>query len=131
MSLFLACYLSLQRQKVIIPANYVYKLNFAKTFNNRINRNQDHLIFYSNNLLDVPKFTLTTSEDFDEHQTGCYKARLLKAFGKFSFFIDKNLKIVLKCLRESLLHSFCQILFHFDALHCFVVVIAFVFNIQT
>lgn len=91
MNLFLTIFLCDCRRKIIVPFNFIKKLNFAKTFNNRINRNQNHLVYFSTDLEDSPDFDLPVSKKFLFNRKACYIGKLLKAFGKFFFEHDKYL----------------------------------------
>lgn len=81
-NLWIAVYLIDSSKVVVIPIKFIYNLSLSKSFNNRINRNQPHLIFWSANHQDQPNFHLTISKAFDQNDEACYYANLLKAFGK-------------------------------------------------
>lgn len=66
---------------VVVPLRNIFKLNFAKSLNNRINRNQVHVMFWSKNFTTVPNFNLPLSRRFDGNSDGCFNVRLLKVFG--------------------------------------------------
>lgn len=68
---------------VIVPVNYIYELNFAKTFNNAINRNQVHLLFWSHDLKKTANFDLPVSDKFRDNTDACFNVKLLKAFGEY------------------------------------------------
>lgn len=67
---------------LVVPLQNIYKLNLAKSLNNRINRNQKHLLFWSNNSQTVPNFNLPISGQFDHNIDSCFNVKLLKVFGK-------------------------------------------------
>lgn len=68
---------------VVVPVDYIYELNFAKTFNNGINRNQIHLMFYSNDPTKKPNFQLPVSDEFDASTDSCFDVKLLRAFCEY------------------------------------------------
>lgn len=68
---------------VVVPLQYIYKLNFAKSLNNRINRNQTHLMFWSEDLTKEPNFDIPISTDFSSQNDACYNVKLLKVFGEY------------------------------------------------
>lgn len=70
------------RQKLAVPLRNIYKLNLAKSLNNRINRNQEHLMFWSSDLSKEPNFNLPIADQFDKSQDACFMVKLLKVFGK-------------------------------------------------
>lgn len=82
-NLTIVAVLSKCRKVVAVPLRYVYKLNLAKSLNNRINRNQEHLMFWSSDFTKEPNFNLPVSDRFDKSGDACYMVKLLKVFGKF------------------------------------------------
>lgn len=56
------------RKTLAVPLRNIYKLNLAKSLNNRINRNQEHLMFWSSDLTKEPNFNLPISDQFDKTQ---------------------------------------------------------------
>lgn len=81
-AIVVAAYLIDCAKIVVIPAKFIYKLSFAKSINNRVNRNQIHLIFWSENEQDQPNFHLQVSKKFSQNRKMCFHANLLQAFGK-------------------------------------------------
>lgn len=81
-NIFVVAYLLKPRKIVVIPAKFIYKLCLSKTLNYCINRNQPHLIFWSNNFDRHPNFHRPLSKKFLLDHNVCYHAKLLKAFGK-------------------------------------------------
>lgn len=67
---------------VVVPLRYIYKFDLAKSLNNRINRNQTHMVFWSNDDKKEPNFTLPISRRFDSLTDSCFEVKLLKVFGK-------------------------------------------------
>lgn len=66
-----------------VPLQYIYKFDLAKALNYRINRNQEHLMFWSSDYKKAPNFDLPISHQFDKSKDACYKVKLFKVFGKF------------------------------------------------
>lgn len=78
--------LECSKKSVVVPAHFVYQLDCVKTFNNSINHNQVHLIFWSENHRKPPNFNLPISNQFNEKTDACFEVKILKAFGMY--FID-------------------------------------------
>lgn len=71
------------RKIICVPLHYVYMLDLAKSLNNRINRNQEHLCFWSDDVNKQPNFDLPISHHFDPPIDSCFKVKLLKVLGKY------------------------------------------------
>lgn len=71
------------RKLICVPTHYIYMFDFAKSLNNRINRNQEHLCFWSNDWSKQPKFNLPIANRFDSSVDSCFKVKLLKVFSKY------------------------------------------------
>lgn len=71
------------RKVLTVPLRNVYKLDLAKSLNNRIIRNQEHLLFWSSDFTKEPNFNLPISGRFDKSRDACYMVKLLKVFGKY------------------------------------------------
>lgn len=65
---------------VVVPVNFIYGLGFVKSFNNSLNRNQKHLLFWSENDRKEPNFNLAVSKVFNSSTDACFHVKLLKAF---------------------------------------------------
>lgn len=65
-----------------VPLHYIYKFDVAKSLNNRINRNQKHLCFWSDDHQKVPNFDLPIAKRFVRAQDSCFEVNLVKVFGK-------------------------------------------------
>lgn len=61
-----------------VPLRNIYKFDLAKSLNYRINRNQEHLMFWSSDTTKEPNFNLPISHQFDKSQDA-----LLKVFSMF------------------------------------------------
>lgn len=81
-NLWVAAFLIGSPKIIVIPTKFIYKLSVSKTFNYRVNRNQPHLIFWSEDHQDEPNFQLPIAATFNHDHKACYRAYLLKAFGK-------------------------------------------------
>lgn len=73
------------KKVIAVPMKYVYKFDIAKGLNNRINRNQVHLCFWSSDPEKEPRFDLPISNRFDRQVDSCFKVKLLKVFGNQMF----------------------------------------------
>lgn len=73
--------------------DWIYELSPAKTLNNRINRNQKHLIFWSPNINRQPDFSLPISNVYFNDRDGMYRGKILKCFGEIHSIVF-TLKIV-------------------------------------
>lgn len=71
------------KKLVAVPLKYINKLDLAKALNNRINRNQTHLLFWSKDPIKEPNFNIPVSQQFNRDSDSCYNVKLLKVFGKF------------------------------------------------
>lgn len=65
---------------VTIPLRYVLNLDLAKSLNNRINRNQKHVIFWSEDDSKEPNFNLPLSSEFNRSTDSCFEVKFLKVF---------------------------------------------------
>lgn len=68
----------------IIPANWCRSINIARAFNDSLNRNANHVIFYSPIETKEADFLLPLQEACDLTVDGCHQAKILKSFCKFS-----------------------------------------------
>lgn len=82
--LFLAAKLECCKKSVVVPANFICQLDNAKTFNNGINRNQLHLMFWSQNQNKTPNFNLPISVQFNSSIDACFEVKIQRAFGMYS-----------------------------------------------
>lgn len=71
---------------VVVPLENIYKLDLVKPLNNRINRNQVHLMYWSNDHKKKPNFNLPISQQFDNSVESCYNVKLHKVFSKCLLF---------------------------------------------
>lgn len=65
---------------VIVPLQNIFKLDLVKALNNRINRNQTHLLYWSNDHTKEPNFDLPISYQFNPSTDACFNVKLLKVF---------------------------------------------------
>lgn len=80
--IFIAAKLECCKKILVVPVDFINELDFAKTFNNSLNRNQKHLMFWSENQEQMPDFSLPVSEQFNSSTEACFYVKLIKAFGK-------------------------------------------------
>lgn len=80
--LLLAVKLVCCKKTVVVPSDFIYMLDFVKTFNNSINRNQVHLMFWSQDKKKKPNFDLNISNQFNYSTDACFNVTISKAFGK-------------------------------------------------
>ncbi|XP_031637758.1 uncharacterized protein LOC116350163, partial [Contarinia nasturtii] len=80
---FAVFHLTQAKQTVVGRIDWIYKLNLAKTLNNRINRNQTQIVFWSKNLEKNPSFNTSTvrlREEFNPNEDAIYRAKIVKCF---------------------------------------------------
>lgn len=80
--IFIAAKLQCSSKIVVLPVHFIHELDYVKTFNNRLNRNQIHLIFWSQDHNKEPDFNLPVSLRFNEKTDACFHVKLLQAFRK-------------------------------------------------
>lgn len=84
---FALFYLIHAKKIVVGRIDWIYKLDLAKSLNNRINRNQTHTIFWSNDIQKNPIWEISPEVQFrriyDESKDGFYRAHIIRCFGKF------------------------------------------------
>lgn len=68
---------------VVVPLRNIYRFDYAKSLNNRINRNQTHLLYWSPDETKNPDFNLPISNRFDASTDSCFNVKLLKVFGMY------------------------------------------------
>lgn len=80
--LMIVCKIVDCKKIVVVPIKFIYELDLAKSLNNRLNRNQVHLMFWSNDFTKKPNFDLAPSHQFEFSTDSCFNVKLLRAFGK-------------------------------------------------
>lgn len=72
--------------KKIIPSKWVKNLKVADLLNYGVTYHKKKLytVFYSAHISSDPDFTLDVSSAMNNTRDACYKAYILKAFGKYS-----------------------------------------------
>lgn len=90
--------LTQSKKKLVIPARYVYELDLPYALSFGVNKKVNHLVFYSQNEQDHPFFNAEIKETFNELESGCYFARIIRCFGKnlYVFIIHSKQKFVFK-----------------------------------
>lgn len=66
-----------------IPIKFIEGFDPISMANDAVNHSQTIIVFYSSNFNDSPDFDSELQDRVDEMVVGCYKARLLKFFGKY------------------------------------------------
>lgn len=83
---FAVFYLTQAKKTVVGRVDWIFRLNLAKTLNNRINRNQIQTIFWSKDLKKNPSFNISSElqfrTEFAENEDSIYSAKIIKCFGK-------------------------------------------------
>lgn len=68
---------------MVIPDYWCDSFDLAKEINEGLNRNINHLIFYSPDLTKEPDFSLPVlKEKFDADKDRCYFGKIIRAFSK-------------------------------------------------
>lgn len=82
------------KKKIIVPSKWIKDLNvdLVKIFNYGISyiKNKSFIVFVSENFDDEPNFNLESTAVFNIRRPSCYKANLLKCFGKGKISIYLN-----------------------------------------
>lgn len=91
---FALFYLVQANETVVGRVDWIYKLNLAKSLNNRINRNQTHTIFWSKDIEKDPVWTNSPQVQcriiFNEDEDSFFQAKIIKCFGKSFKKINNN-----------------------------------------
>lgn len=81
--LYLIASLNGLKKNVLIPDFWCDSFDLAKQINEGLNRNENHLIFFSSDLTKEPDFSLPVlKEKFDSDADHCYFGKTIKAFSK-------------------------------------------------
>lgn len=72
-----------------IPIKFIKNFDPIRTANDAINQSDTHVVFYSENYDEQPKFNLGLRSKFDNRIQGCYNARILKFFGENNTNVSK------------------------------------------
>lgn len=88
-TMYFGAHLTAQKKNVLIPDYWIANFNWEKSINEGLNRNENHLIFFSSDLAKDPDFSMPASKSsFDPTVDKCYFGKLVRAFSKF--FVDWN-----------------------------------------
>lgn len=71
------CKIQKIQKLVAVPIKFIYKLDFAKSLNNRL------LMFWSSDFKKEPNFDLPISQRFEHNIDSCFDVKFLRAFGKY------------------------------------------------
>lgn len=89
-------YLKVPKVHVVIPDNWIYRLNESKLRNYGVNTNQDHRLFWSNDAVNddempdyayTPNFDAPLSNVFPPLEDSCYIGRVKKFYGNFQSYL--------------------------------------------
>lgn len=82
--LYLVVHLTGLNKNVLISNFWCDSFDWAKEINEGLNRNSNHLIFFSSDLKKEPDFTLPVlKEKFDANEDHCYFGKIIKVFSKY------------------------------------------------
>lgn len=80
--LYFVAFLNDHNKNVLIPDFWCDGFDLAKSINESLNRNENHLIFHSPNIKNDPDFTLPVRPTLDLNIDGCYFGKIVRAFSK-------------------------------------------------
>lgn len=82
-NLFYCAVLLKSKQNVVLPAKWCPKLDIAEAMNEGLNRNKNHLIFYSKDVTMELNFEMPVNEEHTSNleSDGCFWAKIVKIFG--------------------------------------------------
>lgn len=81
--LYLVAHLTGLKKIVRIPDFWCDSFDLAKQINEGLNRNSNHLIFYSSDISKEPDFSLPVLKGkFDDENDHCYFGKIVKTFSK-------------------------------------------------
>lgn len=72
------------KEKFIFPIEWVKSFDPSDFINNGVDRENDYLVFFSENRHDKPDFSLPVKDVINGR--GCYMVRIFKLFGMLSHF---------------------------------------------
>lgn len=93
MALYIVVSLIDSKKHLVIPSNWIFGLNDVKVFNGCVLKYQTRLIFFSQDIRKIANFELPVQRVFMQDGDACYKAKILKSFGKdsqYTFMFKKN-----------------------------------------
>lgn len=73
-----------------IPIKFIKNFDPIRTANDAVNQSDTHVVFYSENYDEQPKFNLGLRSEFNNTIQGCYNARILKYFGENNTNVSKT-----------------------------------------
>lgn len=81
--LYLVVNLTGLKKNVCVPDFWCDSFDLAKQINEGLNRNENHLVFFSSDLSKEPDFSLPVSkEKFDDTTDNCYFGKIIRTFSK-------------------------------------------------
>lgn len=69
-------------ENVVIPVKWLQKVDLVDTANNAVNQLKSAVVFYCNDSSRQPDFSLPIKRGFQPDEPSCYKARIVKFYGK-------------------------------------------------
>lgn len=71
---------------IIVPLKWIYSLDIIKLLNYGVlvQKKIDVLVYFGTNLKDEPDFNCKVLEIFDLNRSACYRATIIRGFGKYS-----------------------------------------------
>lgn len=82
--LYFAVFLTNHDKNVLIPDFWCNDFDLAGAINGILNKNKNHLIFFSPDINKYPDFTLPVRETLDLETDGCYFGKILRAFSEYT-----------------------------------------------
>lgn len=82
MDLFYNVILVKYKKNIIIPSHWCKTIDIAEAINEGLNRNKNHVIFYSKELTKEANFELAVDGALDLENDGCFWAKIVKCFSK-------------------------------------------------
>lgn len=75
----------------VLPIKWFKNIKISKCMNNGVNQSDVCIVYYSNNVLDNPDFSIPLSVRFDDNVPGVYPGQIYAFFGKI--YTNNILKI--------------------------------------
>lgn len=82
--MFFVIILTKSKKNLVISEKWIYNFDSTRALNNGIDKTVEYLVFYSNNSNRKPNFLAPISSHFREDIDFCYKANIVKPFGKIN-----------------------------------------------
>lgn len=82
--MFLVIILTESKKNLVVSEKWIYDFDTTRALNNGINKTVEYLVFYSSDSNRKANFLAPISSDFREDIDFCYKANIVKPFGKMN-----------------------------------------------